>query len=84
LSEVEYKLDGAVVKLDGGRVVIAACSRINIYHADSNTMSVLRQPVMGVRSFVTATPVTNDEILVAGGYDPSIKPSAHAWLVRVD
>jgi Kelch motif len=22
-------------------------------------------------------------VLVAGGYDPSIKPTAHAWLVRV-
>jgi hypothetical protein len=83
LSEGEYKLDGAVAKLDDGRVVIAAGSRINIYHPDSNMMSVLRQPVMGVRFFVTATPVTNNEVLIAGGYDPAIKPTAHAWLVRV-
>jgi hypothetical protein len=84
LSEGEYKLDGAVAKLDDGRVVIAAGSRIDIYHPGSNTMSVLRQPVMGLRFFVTATPITSDEILVAGGYDPAIKPTAHAWLVRLN
>src|SRR5262249_58947623 len=83
LSEGEYKLDGAVARIDDGRVVIAAGSRINIYDPVSNTMSVLRQPVMGLRFFVTATPAMNDEILVAGGYDPAIKPTAHAWLVRV-
>jgi hypothetical protein len=83
LSEGEYKLDGAVVKLHDGRVVIAAGDRVNIFNPRTNRISVLPGPTMGERSFVTATPLTSNEILVAGGYDAFIEPTDRAWLIRV-
>ncbi len=83
LSEGEYKLDGAVVALGDGRVVIAGGQRINVYDPADNTMTVLRNPVLPRRSFVTATPVGRQTVLVAGGYDDAIVPTANAQLVRI-
>lgn len=83
LSEGEYKLDGAVVALSDGRVVIAGGQRINVYDPADNTMTVLRNPVLPRRSFVTATPVGRSTVLVAGGYDDAIIPTADAQLVRI-
>lgn len=83
LSEGEYKLDGAVVTLGDGRVVIAAGDRINVYTPDDNSISVLRKPAMGVRSFATATAVAGDRVLAVGGYNDRISPTRRAWLVRI-
>jgi len=44
---------------------------------------VLDEPSMGARSFLSATPVGRDQLLVAGGYDSTIVPTEQAWLIPV-
>ena len=83
LSEGEYKLDGAVVRLADGRVVIAGGTRVNVFDPRTDEMSVLPAPVVPRRSFVSATPVGRRTVLVAGGYDDAIVPTDEARLVRV-
>ncbi len=81
LSEGEYKLDGAVVPLDDGRVAIAGGDVVDIYDPRSNEITALRRPHMGRRSFVTASPVGGNSLLVVGGYDNAIVPTDSAWLI---
>jgi hypothetical protein len=83
LSEGEYKLDGAVTTLVNGLVVIAGGRRVNVYDPRTGDMSVLEGPPVPRRSFVSASPVSDSTVLVAGGYDASIAPTADARLVRV-
>jgi hypothetical protein len=83
LSEGEYKLDGAITTLDDGRVVIAGGQQVNVFDPGTGAMTVLRTPVLQRRSFVTATAVGPATVLVAGGYDDAIVPTAEATLVRV-
>jgi hypothetical protein len=83
LSEPQYKLDGAVVALADGRVVIAGGQRINVYDPTSDSIAVLSTPVLSRRSFVTATAVGPRTVLVAGGYDEGIVPTSAATLVTV-
>jgi hypothetical protein len=83
LSEGEYKLDSAITALDDGRVVIAGGQRVNVFDPAEGTMTVLQNPVLQRRSFVTATAVGPGSVLVAGGYDDAIVPTGQATLVRV-
>ncbi len=83
LSEGEYKLDGAVTRLSDGRIAVAGGDKVNIYDPRRNAMMVLDKPSMGTRSFLSATGVGSDSLLVAGGYDPSITPTDQAWLIPV-
>lgn len=83
LSEGQYKLDGAVTELTDGRIVIAGGKRINVYDPSDNSIEVLDGPSFPRRSFVTATAVGARSVLVAGGYDDAIVPTADARLVRV-
>ena len=83
LSEGEYKLDQAVATLNDGRVVIAGGRRVNVYDPADGSMTVLRTPVLERRSFVTATAVGPDAVLVAGGYDDAVVPTSSATLVPI-
>lgn len=83
LSEGQYKLDGAVARLRDGRLVIAGGRRLNVYDPHENTITVLQEPLLQQRSFVTATTVGPRTVLVAGGYDDAIVPSDAATLIHV-
>ena len=83
LGEGEYKLDGAVVRLGDGRVVIAGGRRIDVFDPRTDAITVLFSPVVPRRSFVSATVVGRRTVLVAGGYDDAIVPTADARLVRI-
>jgi hypothetical protein len=83
LSEGQYKLDGAVATLSDGRVVIAGGSRVNVYDAATGVMSVLDAPPVPRRSFLSASPLSPTELLVAGGYDADIAPTAAARIIRI-
>jgi len=47
-------------------------------------MATLSEPSMGIRSFISATAVETDTLLVAGGYDPAIVPTDQAWRISID
>jgi hypothetical protein len=84
LSEGQYKLEGAVTRLTDGRVVVAGGQRLDVYDPVSAEMSVVAGESAPRRSFVSASTVAASTVLVAGGYDSSISPTAEARLVRID
>lgn len=83
LHEGEYKLDGAVDVLPDGRVVIAGGSGIEVFEPRDATMTRLSNPALVRRSFVTATLVDGDTLLIVGGYDDQIVPSDQAVLAEI-
>lgn len=83
LSHGEYKLDGAVVELPDGRVVIAGGRRVNVFDPQSDTISVLTRPVGPQLAFLSATVVAPRLVLIAGGYDRNIVPTSRAVLVNI-
>lgn len=83
LHEGEYKLDGAVDVLPDGRVVIAGGTAIDVFDPRNATMTRLARPSLVKRSFVTATLVAGDTLLVVGGYDDQIVPSDEAILAHI-
>jgi hypothetical protein len=83
MSEGEYKLDGAVVTLPDGRVVIAGGTRVNVFDPRTNRIFVLAQPLGPQRAFLSATAVAPRLILIAGGYDRDIVPTSRAVLISI-
>ncbi len=63
--------------------MIAGGSRPEVYSPRHNTITPLPQPVMERLSFRTATVVSDSTVLVAGGYDDAILPTAEAYLVSI-
>jgi hypothetical protein len=82
LSEGQYKLDGAVTRLKDGRIVIAGGQRVDVYDPASGEISTMTDPPVPRRSFVSASTLA-DGVLVAGGYDSGITPTADARIVRI-
>ena len=77
-----YKITGAVARVAGGDVVVAGGA------ADVELLRVKEmrfRPVKGSLGqplrFLTATPLGN-RVLLVGGYDRSIVPTAEAWIYR--
>jgi hypothetical protein len=83
LSEGQYKLDGAVTKLADGRVVIAGGQRVEVYDPRIGKITVAGGAPAVRRSFVSVSAVGASTVLVAGGYDSAITPTADVRLVRV-
>ena len=83
LSEGQYKLAGAVAELTDGRVVIAGGQRIDVFDPANGRITVVGGDPVPRRSFVTASPLSRDRVLVAGGYDIAIVPGADARVVRL-
>lgn len=83
LSEGEYKLDGAVVGLADGRIVVGGGDALEVYDAGLAQVRRVEVPSYDARSFRTVTAVGPDTVLVLGGYDAGIVPTDAAYLVRI-
>jgi len=83
LSEGQYKLEGAVTALQDGRIVITGGTRIDVYDPATGEMSVLTDPPVPRRSFISASTIAATSVLVAGGYDSNISPTAAARIIEV-
>jgi hypothetical protein len=83
LVTAQYKLDGAVVRLADGRVVIAGGDSVEVYDPATNEILQVPEPQLGPMSFRTATPLGPTDVLIAGGYDSGIVPSRSAVIVTV-
>lgn len=83
LSEGQYKLEGAVTSLVDGRVVIAGGRQVDVYDPGTGKMSVLPGAAVPRRSFISASTVAASTVLVAGGYDTAIAPTASARLIDI-
>ena len=83
LSEGMYKLDGAVTSLSDGRVVIAGGTHLDVFDPQTNAIGRLDRPVVPRLSFATATALGGLRVLLAGGYDDLIDPTASARIVTI-
>ena len=83
LSEGQYKLDGAVTSLPDGRVVIAGGQRLDVFDPESGEITTLDTPPAPQRNFITASVVSAHTVLVAGGYDSTITPTAYARVIDI-
>lgn len=83
LSEPQYKLDGAVAELPDRRIVLAGGQRLDVYDPATGSITGVDEPAPPRRAFVTASVLGADEVLVAGGYDDRITPTAAARVVRL-
>lgn len=84
LPEGRYKLTDAVAALPDGRVVVAGGPTLEVVDvAEGTVRSVAPLAGGGDRAFQTANLVTGSRVLVAGGYDAAINPTADTYLVAV-
>ena len=83
LAEGEYKLDGAVVALPDGRVVVPVGSGLEVFDPRGATLSRLDVTTYAAGSFRTVTGLGRSRILVAGGYDDRVVPTDEAVVVEV-
>ncbi len=83
LAMGEYKLDGAVAALPDGRIVVPAGRTLEVFDPRSGSFSTLDATTYDARSFRTVTPIGDDRVLVAGGYDEAIVPTDAVMVVRI-
>jgi WD40 repeat protein len=76
-----YKLNGSVIVLKNGKVLIAGGSNTaEVFDPSSKQISRVDGTYGSSRHFATATLLNDGRVLVAGGYDQSIRSSNRSWL----
>ena len=85
LPDGRYKLTDASAALSDGRVVVAGGMTVDVIDMNAASVEVVSSPSLGTpRAFQTVNVVSNRTVLVAGGYDAGIVPTAEAWLISID
>ncbi len=84
LPEGRYKLTGAASALPDGRVAVAGGRTVAILNLHKGaTQLELSPPLDTARAFQTLTVLPGPAVLVAGGYDTAIVPTADSWFVSM-
>jgi hypothetical protein len=82
LTDGRYKLSDAVAVLPDGRVVVGGGPTLDVLDVQHDTVRTIGDVQVDVRrSFQTVSLVPGSRVLVAGGYDDAIRPTARTWLV---
>ncbi len=86
MSEGRYKFLDATFTWPDGTVIVAGSGRnVEVLSAGANQFQRIDAPLEDKLAFTTATPLVDGRVLIAGGYDPQIRPSASTWLLtRMD
>jgi hypothetical protein len=83
MSAARFKLTDAVTVLADGRVLVAGGStRVEAYQPARRRFARLAGRLDAARYFSTATRLPNGSVLIVGGYDRAIRPTARAFLYR--
>lgn len=81
LQNERFKLaDAATLLADGDVLVAGGYRRIERMHPNGQFIS--EQSLDNDYYYTVATPLTDGRVLITGGYDPTIQPTAHAWLYQ--
>lgn len=82
LMNPRYKIASAAVGLENGAVMIAGDSKdVEVWIPGSPRFVRARQHLGADLAFSTATSLKNGRVLVIGGYDRTITPTARTWLI---
>jgi hypothetical protein len=77
-----HKLRDAVVALPSGAVLVGGgAERPELWDPHDRTFVTVGGSIGGPQMFATATRVAGDDVLVIGGYDARIVPTASAWVI---
>jgi Kelch motif/Galactose oxidase, central domain len=83
MRRARYKLRDAVVLLPGGDVLVAGGAPVpELWRRSSGRFAAVAGTLGRTRLFATASGLGSGEVLVIGGYDLRISPTAQAWLYR--
>lgn len=83
LRHPRYKIRDAVVVLPGGDVLVAGGAPVpELWRRSSGRFAEVAGTLGRTRLFLTASPLQSGAVLLAGGYDEGISPTAQAWLFR--
>ena len=83
LRHARYKIRDAVVLLPGGDVLVAGAAPVpEVWRRSSGRFVAVAGTLGRTRLFATASPLRSGEVLLIGGYDLGISPTAQAWLYR--
>ena len=84
LLHARYKIrDSGVVVLPGGDVLVAGGAPVpEVWRRSSGRFIAVAGTLGRTRLFAAASPLASGEVLVTGGYDLGISPTAQAWLYR--
>jgi len=83
LLHARYKIRDSVVVLPGGDVLVAGGAPVpEVWRRSSGRFTAVAGTLGRTRLFAAASPLASGEVLVTGGYDLGISPTAQAWLYR--
>lgn len=83
MTAARFKLLDAVTTLPTGEVLVAGGGeRAELYDPATDGFDVVAGNLGAARAFATATQLPDGGVLIAGGYDPTIKPTEGAWVYR--
>jgi hypothetical protein len=83
LIDPRYKVANAAVVMDDGAVLIAGGSAdIEVWTPGAASFKKVQGVPGTALAFGTVTALQNRQVLVAGGYDSRITPTARSWLLR--
>jgi len=78
-----HKIRDAVVKLPSGNVLVAGGAHTpEFFNINTQDFVPVRGQLNGPQMFATATLLSNDDVLILGGYDERTRTSDTAWIVR--
>jgi hypothetical protein len=75
-----YKLANASVVLAGGVLVAGGAPRPEVYRFGSRSFESVRGSLDATRLLLAAAPIDGHRVLLTGGYDKAIRPTAATWL----
>lgn len=82
LADARYKVASAAAVLDDGTVVIAGdASDVELWQPGAASFSKVQGPIGTRLAFSSATALAGREVLVTGGYDGQVVPTARSWQV---
>ncbi|RMD63592.1 hypothetical protein D6833_05475 [Candidatus Parcubacteria bacterium] len=82
MLEPRFKFRSAVVLLENGRVLIGGGEFVEVYDPVSQSFRRASGRVGTQLRFATAALLATGRVLIAGGYDDRIQPTAETWLYR--
>lgn len=81
MRSARYKIVDAVATLSDGRVLVAGdADRPELYDPATGQFALATGASIGTLAFTAATALPDGRVLLLGGYDEQIQPTASAWL----